>query len=102
MIELEERVNHARNPLIYRTSDSWLPTKGLTMTTEHDLIRMTHRIDDIERKRTAGVRTMIDCRDLLADALDAIRAGDTHVADEFVDRALDAITKQLASQREGS
>ena len=69
------------------------------MATDHDVIRMSHTIDDIERKRTSAVRTMKDARDLLGDALEALRAGDGHVADEFVDRALIAIVAELDLQK---
>jgi len=69
------------------------------MAIDNAHIQMALTIDDLELRRTHAVRTMVDSRDLLADALDAIRAGDTHVADEFVDRALTAITAELTHQR---
>lgn len=58
-------------------------------------IRISHLIDDHETVRGHALRTIRDQRALLLDALDAIRAGRTAVADEFVDRAVEALGKEV-------
>lgn len=60
---------------------------------------MALTIDDIETRRAHMQRMLSSQRYLLAGALDAIRAGDTHVADEFVDRFLTHVDAELAFQR---
>jgi len=61
-------------------------------------IDMTLIIDDIETRRAHMHRMLTGQRFLLAGALDAIRAGDNHVADEFVDRFLSHLDKEIAYQ----
>lgn len=65
--------------------------------TAHE-IELVHTIDDIESRRAHMHRMLASQRFLLAGALDAIRAGDTHVADEFVDRFLAHLDAELAHQ----
>jgi hypothetical protein len=65
------------------------------MTHSPDTIRISHLIDDHETVRTHARRTIADQNLLLADALDAIRAGRLAVAEEFVDRALTALSVEL-------
>jgi hypothetical protein len=77
------------------------PTNGIIMATnltDHE-IDMVHTIDDIETRRAHMNRMLIQQRFLLAGALDAIRAGDNHVADEFVDRFLTHVDAEIAYQR---
>jgi hypothetical protein len=62
-------------------------------------IRMAHTINDIESRRAHMHRMLADQRFLLADALDAIRAGDNHVAAEFVDRFLAHVDAEIQHQR---
>lgn len=62
-------------------------------------IQMALTIDDIETKRAHMNRMLIQQRFLLAGALDAIRAGDNHVADEFVDRFLTHVDAEIVYQR---
>jgi hypothetical protein len=62
-------------------------------------IDMVHTIDDVETKRAHMNRMLISQRFLLAGALDAIRAGDTHVADEFIDRFLTHVDAEIVYQR---
>lgn len=56
-------------------------------------------IDDIEKRRAHMHRMLVDQRFLLADALDAIRAGDARVADELVDRFITHLDAELEHQR---
>lgn len=65
------------------------------MTHSPDTVRISHLIDDHETVRTHARRTIADQNLLLADALDAIRAGRLAVAEEFVDRALTALSVEL-------
>ena len=62
-------------------------------------IDMALTIDDIETRRAHMHRMLVDQRFLLAGALDAIRAGDTHVADEYVDRFLTHLDAEITHQR---
>jgi hypothetical protein len=51
----------------------------------------SHAVDDFEQLRTGTVRTLRTNIWLLQDGLDALRAGRTHITDEFLERALDAL-----------
>jgi hypothetical protein len=72
------------------------PTPGPLTDRE---IQMALTIDDIETRRAHMHRMLVDQRSLLADALDAIRAGDNHVATEFVDRFLTHVDTEITYQR---
>lgn len=56
-------------------------------------VRLAHVVDDYEKLRTSAYRGVRQQVDLLGDALHAIRHERLAVADEFVDRALLALTK---------
>jgi hypothetical protein len=57
-------------------------------------IRYSHLVDDTERQRTHALRTIRRQNDLLDDALHAIRNGSYATAEEFVERALTALTAE--------
>jgi len=61
-------------------------------------ISMAHTIDDIETKRAHMHGMLTRQRFLLAGALDAIRNGNTHVAEEFIDRFLVHVDTEIALQ----
>lgn len=61
---------------------------------------VSHAIDDHETTRTHAIRAIADQVDLLTDGLHALRHGSPAVADEFMDRALDALTRELAWLRD--
>ena len=65
----------------------------------HREISMAHTIDVTETKRAHMKRMLTGNRPLLADALDAVRAGNTTVADEFIDRFLSALDKEIEYQK---
>lgn len=60
----------------------------------------SHHVDDYETLRTRVLRQLSEQADLLADGLHALRHERLAVADEFVDRALTAIKKEVAHVRE--
>jgi hypothetical protein len=61
-------------------------------------IDMALTIDDVETRRARMHRLLSSDRWLLATALDAIRNGDSHVADEYVDRFLTHLDAEIAHQ----
>ena len=61
-------------------------------------IQMALTIDDVETRRAHMHRMLTSNRWLLASALDAIRAGDNHVADEYVDRFLTHLDAEITHQ----
>jgi hypothetical protein len=63
-----------------------------TLTPEQ--IRYSHLVDDSERQRTHALRTIRRQNVLLDDALHAIRNGSYATAEEFVERALAALTAE--------
>lgn len=67
---------------------------------DDDAIRVIHLIDDHETTRTHAIRTLARQVDLLTNGLHAIRHGSPAVADEFMDRALVALTRELAWLRD--
>jgi hypothetical protein len=60
----------------------------------------SHHVDDYETLRTLVLRNLSEQADLLGDGLHALRHDRLAVADEFVDRALTAIKKEVARVRE--
>jgi hypothetical protein len=76
-------------------------TNGTTMATNltDTETSMALTIDDIETKRAHMHRMLVSQRFLLRNALDAIRAGDNHVADEMVDRFLAHVDAELTYQQ---
>jgi hypothetical protein len=57
-------------------------------------VRYSHLVDDTERQRTHALRTIRRQNELLDDALHAIRHGSYATAEEFVERALAALTAE--------
>lgn len=62
-------------------------------------VRYSHLADDMEKMRTSALRRMQNDRALLADALVALRNGDTAVTDEYLDRVLSSTDAGLANLR---
>lgn len=58
-------------------------------------ISMSHTIDDLATDVARMRRTVVQQVDMLDDALHALRAGRYPVADEFVERARDALAKHV-------
>jgi hypothetical protein len=97
-------VRYAQNPLTNWSTicrPGYQPQNGIIMATDLTAreISMSHTIDDIETKRAHMNGMLASQRWLLATALAAIRNGDTHVADEYVDRFLTHVDAELAYQR---
>jgi uncharacterized phage infection (PIP) family protein YhgE len=67
---------------------------------EQASIARSHHADDYEILRTQIVRQLSKQANLLGDGLHALRNGRHEIADEFVDRALTAITGEVASLRQ--
>lgn len=59
-----------------------------------------HHADDYEVLRTQVLRRLSKQADLLADGLHALRNGSHGIAEEFVDRALIAITREIESLKD--
>lgn len=60
----------------------------------------SHHVDDYETLRTAVLRNLSEQADLLADGLHALRHDRLAVADEFVDRSLTAVKREIDRLRE--
>lgn len=58
-------------------------------------IEMLHSIDALCTQVSILRRAISDQRNLLADGLEALRRGDTHITDEFLDRAIANFGKAL-------
>lgn len=58
------------------------------------VVDRSHHVDDYETLRTRVVRMLDRLTDLLADGLHALRHGSTGVADEYLERAVDALSKE--------
>lgn len=71
----------------------------MTATPDDIAVAVSHAVDDLEIARTAAVRGIDRNLRLLDDALDALRAGDVHVTDEFLDRAIVSLRATLAQAR---
>jgi len=67
---------------------------------ERSSVARSHHADDYEVLRTQIVRQLSKQTDLLADGLHALRNGSHGIAEEFVDRALTAITREVANLKD--
>jgi hypothetical protein len=67
---------------------------------EQGSVARSHHADDYEVLRTQIVRQLSRQTDLLSDGLHALRNNRHDVAEEFVDRALTAITREVASLKQ--
>jgi hypothetical protein len=54
-----------------------------------------HIIADLSADRATAIRALKSSSELLTDGLHALRNGSPNVADEFMDRAITAITNAL-------
>lgn len=59
------------------------------------VVDKSHHVDDYETLRTKVIRRLTTQVELLSDGLHALRHGSTDVAEEFVDRALNAIDGEI-------
>jgi hypothetical protein len=66
----------------------------------NELERSAILIADYEALRTSALRALIRQADLLDDGLHALRHGRTAVAEEFVERSLVAIRKEIEILRD--
>ena len=55
--------------------------------------------DGYERIVTADLRMLVAHRDLLTDALHALRNGSPHVTDEYIERTLSAMSNRIDAIR---
>ncbi|TLM86006.1 hypothetical protein [Pseudarthrobacter sp. NamE5] len=62
----------------------------------------SHHVDDYEALRTLIIRRLTAQVELLSDGLHALRHGSTQVAEEFVDRALNAIDTEVTRLKDTS
>jgi len=60
-----------------------------------DIVTESLIIDDLERERTKAIRTLREQKDLLSDALHALRNGSPAVTEEFLERSIAAIAKAI-------
>jgi hypothetical protein len=74
--------------------------ESLEAESSNRVVDHSHHVDDYETLRTRVLRQLSEQADLLADGLHALRHERLAVADEFVDRALTAIRKEVAHVRE--
>lgn len=64
------------------------------------VVDKSHHVDDYEALRTQVIRRLSTQSELLGDGLHALRHGSTGVAEEFVDRALTAISTEVTRLKE--
>lgn len=72
----------------------------LTETQQKGAVDRSHLADDFETLRGEVLRKLSGQTELLSDGLHALRAGHIEIADEYVDRALRAITAEVARLRD--
>lgn len=76
-------------------------TEALLQTErERGSVARSHHADNYEVLRTQILRQLTKQSDLLTDGLHALRNGSHAIAEEFVDRALTAISREVASLKE--
>jgi hypothetical protein len=64
------------------------------------VVDKSHLVDDYEVLRTQVLRSLTSQTELLSDGLHALRAGSVGVADEFVDRSLTAIQREVSKLKD--
>jgi hypothetical protein len=64
------------------------------------IVDKSHHVDDFEALRTRILRMLDRQMDLLSDGLHALRNGSTAVTEEYLERSLDAFSKELHTLRD--
>lgn len=82
------------NPEVY----SALISDGVVPITD-SAAELAHTVDRYEKVVTADLRMLIYHRDLLTDALHALRNGSPHVTDEYIERTLSAMSGRIDAIR---
>ncbi|MDQ0869171.1 hypothetical protein QFZ70_001644 [Arthrobacter sp. V1I9] len=72
----------------------------LSVERSNRVVDKSHHVDDYEALRTQVIRRLSTQSELLGDGLHALRHGSTGVAEEFVDRALTAISSEVTRLKE--
>ncbi|CAN5521689.1 hypothetical protein BH20ACT23_BH20ACT23_31210 [soil metagenome] len=67
---------------------------GLASEQRNRIVDRSHHVDDFEALRTRIVRMLDRQTELLADGLHALRNGSVGVTEEFLERAVDALSKE--------
>lgn len=75
-------------------------TRRLAAEQSSRVVDRSHHVDDYEILRTQVIRRLTGQVELLSDGLHALRNGSTDVAEEFVDRALNAIGSEVKRLKE--
>lgn len=76
--------------------------KELAAERDNRVVDKSHMADDYETLRTRIIRRLGGEIDLLTDGLHALRNGAPHVAEEFLDRSLLALTREVEQLRDAA
>lgn len=76
--------------------------KDLNSERDNRVVDKSHATDDYETLRTRVIRRLTGEIDLLTDALHAVRNGASPVAEEFLDRSLLALSREVEQLKEAA
>lgn len=76
--------------------------KELAAERDHRVVDQSHMADDYETLRTRIIRRLSGEIDLLTDGLHALRNGSPNVAEEFLDRSLLALSRELEQLKDAT
>lgn len=79
--------------------DTTAPAPGTGTTPAPDTTALLHTITDLDTARTAALRMADTYARLLTDGLHALRNGSPHVAEEFMERTVDALERSRDALR---
>lgn len=93
-------INTQRQEISQLQQDSAQLKKNIEEEQQQRTVALTHHVDDYETLRTRIIRLLDQQAKLLSDGLHALRNERLDVADEFVDRVLEAFQRERDQLRE--
>jgi type II secretory pathway predicted ATPase ExeA len=97
--QADHRIDSLSETLSQREAELAALRASLAEEVQKGDVSRSHLTDDFETLRGEVLRRLTDQVDLMSDGLHALRAGHTSIADEYVDRALRAITAEASRLR---
>ena len=96
-LELEDR----KSEILSLGNQILILTSALESERQDRVIDRSHHVDDYETLRTRVARVLGKQIDLLTDGLHALRHGSSSITEEYIERSIDTLTKEIGQMGDG-
>lgn len=96
-LELEDR----KSKILSLESQILILASALESERQDRVIDKSHHVDDYETLRTRVARVLGKQIDLLTDGLHALRHGSSSITEEYIERSIDTLTKEIGQMGDG-